>query len=246
METPTGNPGSVQAVAEAASRAVTPDERTAAILAKHQRREKLTPSEGGILGQFKKKLKGALGGAPAPVAPSVSPVASPAVVPVQASAGSLPVVPPSPDLVRGTVKSVLDSCNEIGKRAIVRAAQAARANPETLDAFRGKMVFGENRSTLIVNTAPDAFRAMGIGDGEAFALSIFWGNIGLGALDFWQAIDELKALTERNEAANKKRDAANAQAVTQPGTPTPGPSPSDEKPRRYPVTANVDLSSPAK
>lgn len=243
METPTGNPGSVQAVGDAAARAVTPDDRTAAILAKHQRKEKLTPSEGGILGQFKKKLKSALGGAPSPVAAPVRPVGSPATVPVQASAGSLPAVPPSPDLVRGTVRSLIESCNEIGKRKLVRAAQAARATPETIDSFRGKVVFGENRATLIANTSPEAFEAMGITDGKALALSVFWGNIGLGALDLWQALDELKALTERNEAANKK--SAAPQPAATPAAPTPSPM-KDVKFDHVPVTANVGLSSPAK
>lgn len=50
---------------------------------------------------------------------------------------------------------------------------------------------------MITGTAPQAFAAMGITDGNAFALSVFWGNIGLGACDLWLAIDELNGMTKQ-------------------------------------------------
>lgn len=227
METPTVNPPSIPPAGNPAATSVTPDERTASILARHQRGEKLTPSEGGVLGQFKKKLKAALGGAPVPSDPPARPVSPSPVVPVSPSPGSLPSVPPSPGLVRGTVKSLVESANEIAKRKLMRTAQSARANQQTLDALRGKEVIGEDRRTLIVNTSPEAFEAMGITDGKAVALAAFWGTLGLCGLDFWQALDELKELTRRNEAAVRKLDAA--AAVTNRGAASPGAT-------RLPVT----------
>ena len=214
---PAGNSGGAGSFEQAAAAAVVGDPVTAEILRKHQAGQKLTPREGGLLGVLKKKLKGA-GARPAnPFAPAPAPgSAAPAATPPAPGEG-VPPTPPDPDLVRRTTASIIDSINEIGARKLVSAAKAVKANPETVGRMARAQVYGENRRTLIVNTSPEAAAAMGITDGKYFALAVFWGNVGLGALDFWQAIDELKQIEDR--AA--KRDAS---SVTTPGPVTPATS----------------------
>lgn len=216
---------SAGAATSATAAAVTPDAQTAAILAKHQAGGKLTPSEGGLLGAFKKKLKAVTGGAASATPQTARPVVASPAATAQAPGPVLAAVPPDPDLVKRTTASVLDSINQIGSRKIVTAAKAVKADNETLARVAGAKVYGEDRKTLIVNTSPEAFAAMGIENGKVFALSVFFGNLALGALDFWQAVDELKDIERRNQAKPEPVPIVTRPEPLTPGTP---PKPGDE------------------
>lgn len=73
---------------------------------------------------------------------------------------------------------------------------------------------------MITSTAPQAFEAMGITNGKAFALSVFWGNIGLGGLDLWLAIDELNNMAKPAPQSKPTPAPQPAPAPTAPQSPT--------------------------
>lgn len=201
METTTTTPVNPLAPRVATNYTLEPDATMRAILEKKASGAKLTPSEGGLMGAFKKKLKATFGGVAAgtesPGVASSAAVASPANNAADAPGDGFPAVPPDSDLVRRTVESLLEGFNGIGNRKLLAAARARGSDDETLRRYQSAKVFGDNRKSLIVSTSPQAFEAMGITNGKAFALSVFWGNIGLGACDFWMAIDELNNMAKR-------------------------------------------------
>ena len=206
MESPTQTPLRPVPAGNPADYSFEPDPAMQAILAKKASGAKLTSSEGGLLGQFKKKLKSAFGsdaaGTPSPAAASSAPVGASPVSPTHAPTACFPAVPPDSELVRRVTGSLLEGVNKIGSRKLTSAARVRGADGETLLRFERAKVFDEDRKTLIMQTAPEAFEAMGVTNGKAFALSVFWGNIGLGACDFWLAIDELNRM-EKKEAKPK-------------------------------------------
>ena len=224
MVTPEKNPQGVSPAGNPADYSFEPDAAMQAIISKRESGAKLTPSEGGKLGQWFKRVKNQFGGPAAGTkdagSPASAPVVASATPATDAPLDGLPPVPPDADLVRRVTQSLLEGVNNIGHRKLSAAARARGANGETLRRCESAKVFGEDRKTLIVQTAPEAFEAMGITNGKAFALSVFWGNIGLGACDFWLAIDELNNMAKPAATAPAPQSAPTTPAAT-PGHITP-------------------------
>lgn len=225
MVTPTTTPQGPAPAGSPAAYTFEPDAEMAAIIAKREAGAKLTPSEGGKLGQWLKKAGKTVGAAAAgiknAIAPATDSVPTPPVSPTPPPDSGLPSVPPDADLVRGVVRSLLESANDLSARKLSAAARARGADGETLRRMQGAKVFGEARTAMITGTAPQAFAAMGITDGNAFALSVFWGNIALGGCDLWLAIDELN---------NMAKPAPQPKPTTPPPPATNAPTPAPQSP----------------
>ena len=204
----------------APAQAVTPDDQTAAILAKHSAGVQLTSSEGGKLGAWKKKLKSILPGA------SVPPVARPPVVPaagplavdgggqVAPPADGLDVVPFDPLVAQRTAAAILRRADAISVRYLERAATEAGATGATLERFRAAGSLPPDDRALICELAPDAMRELGL-DPRSSPLVTISAVLGLHVTNLWLAIDELKKM--RAPAPPPPKPAA-----TVPPTPTPG------------------------
>lgn len=183
----------------APAHAVTPDETTAAILAKHTAGVQLTSSEGGKLGAWKKKLKSLLPGASVPpvaksaVVPATGPLAVGGGGPAAAPADGLDVIPFDPLVAQRTAAAILRRADAITVRYLERAATEAGATGATLERFRAAGSLPPDDRALICDLAPDAMRELGL-DPRSSPLFTISAVLGLHVTNLWLAIDELKKM----------------------------------------------------
>lgn len=184
----------------AAANAVAPDALTAAILAKHSAGEKLSPSEWGTFGAWKKKLSSVFGGKgdaagglvkPGPAAGHAPGVAT--VAAGQASADGVDAVPIDAGLVRRTTDTILTRFESIARKAVTNAAREANAPSEQIDRFDRAVSLPKDHRALMVDLAPDVAASMGLNP-RHYPLGIFLGTFGLWATDIWLVVQEVKAL----------------------------------------------------
>ncbi len=223
-----GSPANPPPPQPAAAIAGTPDPVTAEILRKHESGAKLTSSEGGKLGAFKRKLKSALGVGPAerpepnPFSPAAVRIPVAGVAPGQASPGGLPPVPVDPGIASRTALSLLNRCDAVTTRWITREARRAGVEGNTLADFSGKASLSGDDKRLMADLAPDICAELGI-DPRKFPLFVAAGILGAHATSLALAVMELREMKEKEAKRERERN-DRAKAVTVPATPQPGAS----------------------
>lgn len=222
METPTSIPpvpGSQPDSGEpsrAAAATITPDPVTAEILRKHEAGAKLTPSEGGKLGAFKRKLKSVVGlGAAEPVRQNPfaasgggAPVGG--VASAQASAGGLAPVPVDGGVARRCASAIINRLSSTEKRFLTRKARAVGVDGNALADLTAKAGFDSDDTALISDLAPDVCAELGI-DPRRSALFTVGTVLSIHGLSLLATVMELNEMAERNQ----RREAAAAQAAAQ-------------------------------
>ena len=192
----------------AASAAVAPDAVTAALLAKHSAGEKLTPTEYGKLGAFKKWLKNfgrKEGPGPGPAQPGPAPGHAPGVAPVapaQASDGGLPPVPIDAGLVQRTTGAILTRLESIARRYVGNAAREAGATGEILARCDRAAALPKDDRALMVDLSPEVFTSLGI-DPRHYPVAVFFGVLGLWSTDLWLVVQDLRAMKEKKPEVSK-------------------------------------------
>lgn len=228
LETSAPTGGDSQSFESAAATAVTPDAETAAILAKHQRGEKLTPREGGKLGWLKKQLKAVATRAENPFAEKSTAAVSPATVSDQTPAAGFPAVAPDPGFVQRTTLAVLNRTDAVTVRWIEREARAAGASGDLLDKFRASASLSLDDKKIISDISPDLLAAFGV-DPKNYPLTVALSIVGLHATSLLMAVNELKAM-------RAERGVSGPQSATPGASPTPAIVPIPPSPPNAPAT----------
>lgn len=193
---------------------------------KHASGAKLTSSEGGKLGAFKRKLKSALGvGAPErvepnPFSPAAVRIPVAGVAPGQASPVGLPPVPIDPGIASRTALALLGRCDSVTTRWITREARSAGIDGNTLADFAGKASLSGDDRRLIADLSPDICAELGI-DPRKFPIFVAAGILGAHATSLALAVMELRELKEKEakreqEKLDREERAKNHAAATTP------------------------------
>ena len=210
----------------AAAAAVSPDPVTADILRRHAAGQKLTPSEGGKLGAFKRKLKSALGvGAPERVEPnpfSASAVRIPvaSVASAETSLGGLPPVPVDAGFARRTALVTLNKFDAVTSAWITREARSANITGNTLADLTSKASLAGDDKNLIADLAPDICAELGV-DPRKSPLIVAGAVLAAHGASLLMAVMEIREMKEKDAKRERERS-----TVTDRTTPQPGTSPS--------------------
>ncbi len=222
------NPSTPQ---HAAARSVTPDAVTADILRRHAAGQKLTPSEGGKLGAFKRKLKSALG-VGSPERPEPNPFSASAVripvahvAPPEASHGGLPLVPVDAGFARRTAIVTLNKLDGVAAAWITREARAANITGNDLSNLTSKASLANDDKQLIGDLAPDICAELGI-DPRKSPLIVAGAVLAAHGASLFMAVMEIREMKEKDAKREREReDRARAAVVTARAAETPGTSP---------------------
>lgn len=240
METiePTSQPATLSGVVSnpptpqhAAATAISPDPVTADILRRHAAGQKLTPSEGGKLGAFKRKLKSALGvGSPErpepnPFSPSAVRIPVASVASVETSIGGLPPVPVDAGFARRTAIVTLNKLDGVASAWLTREARAANITGNALADLTSKASLANDDKQLIGDLAPDICAELGI-DPRKSPLLVAGAVLAAHGASLLMAVMEIREMKEKDAKREREReDRARAAAVTDRAAATTGASP---------------------
>ncbi len=175
--------------------------------------EKLTPSEGGKLGAWKRKLKSAVGlGAPErpepnPFSPSAVRIPVAAVAPPEASAGGLPAVPVDSGFARRTAIVTLNKIDGVTTRWITREARAAGIEGNALADLTSKASLANDDKQLIGDLAPDICAELGV-DPRKSPLIVAGAVLAAHSASLLMAVMEIRDLKEKEAKRERERAAA--------------------------------------
>lgn len=205
-------------VASAPTGAITPDPVTAEIIRKHTAGQKLTPSEGGKLGAFRRKLKSVVGLGAAesagqnPFAATAGGASLGGVAAVEATAGGLPAVPVDDGIARRAVVATLTKISIVEKRWLTREARAVGLGGNALADLVGAAGFTADDTQLIGDLAPDICAELGL-DPRQSPLLVAGAILAAHGCSLLMAVTQLRELKEqeaRRAAAAKPTEAPNA------------------------------------
>ncbi len=194
-----------------AAATVTPDPVTAEILRKHTAGEKLTAREGGLLGVWKRKLKGAVGmGTPErprenPFAPTAVPIRVGTIPPSETPDLGLNPVDVDAGFARRTAIVGLNKCDTVTKAWLTRKARAAGAEGNELSDLVAAGGFSGDDKQLLGDLAPDICAELGINPRKS-PLIVAGAIVAAHATSIALAVMRLNELTEKKVVADKKRE----------------------------------------
>ncbi len=183
-----------------AAAAVSPDEITAGLLAKHGAGEKLSQSEYGKLGAWKARLKSVFSDKTEPAGPSSHLAQTPEPGP---GAEDL-----DPALIRRTTAAVLSTCDGIARSWIVAEARKAGADDATAQTFDAAARLQAGPRDLMIQTSPEVAAALGL-DAGTYPIAAFVTGLGIWSGSILVAVNRLREMT-LTQARNRAQEVATA------------------------------------